>query len=138
MGRIEMFSLTVCDHIMIAHSFRGAEFGPAQRLHGATFAVEAEFRAAQLDDLQLLIDIGLARKELRLVLDTLDYTSLDDNPAFAGINTTTEFVALHIHGKLAEACRAGRMGAQGRALAAIKVVIRESPVAWAAFEGPIA
>jgi 6-pyruvoyl-tetrahydropterin synthase len=132
-----MFSLTVCDHILIAHSFRGAAFGPAQRLHGATLAVEAEFRADKLDDLKLLIDIGLARVELRRVLDALDYTNLDDNPAFAGINTTTEFVAQHIHGKLAEACHEGRMGPHGRALSAIKVLIRESPVAWAAFEGPI-
>jgi 6-pyruvoyl-tetrahydropterin synthase len=79
-----MFSLTVCHHVMIAHSFRGAEFGPAQRLHGATFAVEAEFRAGTLDDLQLLIDIGLAKAELRRVLDTLDYSNLDDHPALAG------------------------------------------------------
>ena len=77
-----MFSLTVCDHIMIAHSFRGEEFGPAQRLHGATFAVEAEFRAPKLDHLQLLVDIGLAKIELRRVLDTLDYSNLDDNPDF--------------------------------------------------------
>ncbi len=131
-----MFSLTVCDHILIAHSFQGAAFGPAQRLHGATFAVEAEFRAEALDDLKLLIDIGLARVELRRVLDALDYTNLDDNAAFAGINTTAEFVAQHIHAKLAEACHAGRMGPHGKALRAIKVLIRESPVAWAAFEGP--
>ncbi len=133
-----MFSLTVCDHIMIAHSLHGADLGPAQRLHGATFAVEAEFRAAILDDRQLLIDIGLARTELRRVLDALDYRNLDDDPAFAGVNTTTEFVARHIHGRLAEACREGRMGASGQTLAAIKVLIRESQLAWAAFEGPIA
>jgi 6-pyruvoyl-tetrahydropterin synthase len=133
-----MYSLTVCDHILIAHSFRGAAFGPAQRVHGATFAVEAEFRAAMLDDLQLLIDVGLARTELRAVLDALDYSNLDDNPLFAGINTTLEYMSMHIHERLAEACRAGRMGDHGKALAAIKVLIRESPVAWAAFEGPIA
>jgi 6-pyruvoyl-tetrahydropterin synthase len=132
-----MYSLTVSDHILIAHSFRGAMFGPAQRMHGATLTVEAEFRAAKLDDMQLLIDVGLARTELRAVLDTLDYTNLDDNPAFAGTNTTIEFVAMHLHGKLSEACRDGRMGAQGQALSGIKVLIRESPVAWAAFEGPI-
>ena len=85
-----MFSLTVCDHIMIAHSFRGAEFGPAQKLHGATFAVEAEFRAPKLDHHQLLVDIGLAKTELRQVLDTVDYSNLDDNPVFGGVNTTTE------------------------------------------------
>ena len=98
-----MFSLTVCDHIMIAHSFRGEEFGPAQRLHGATFAVEAEFRAPKLDHLHLLVDIGLAKTELRRVLDALDYSNLDDNPAFAGLNTTTEYLAFHIHGLLAAA-----------------------------------
>ncbi len=132
-----MYSLTVSDHILIAHSFRGAMFGPAQRTHGATLTVEAEFRAATLDDMQLLVDVGLARTELSAVLDMLDYTNLDDNPAFAGTNTTIEFVAMHLHGKLSEACRAGRMGAQGQALSGIKVLIRESPVAWAAFEGPI-
>jgi 6-pyruvoyl-tetrahydropterin synthase len=79
-----MFSLTVCDHIMIAHSFQGAEFGPAQKLHGATFVVEAEFRAPKLDHLRLLVDIGLAKAELRRVLDTLDYSNLDDHPALAG------------------------------------------------------
>ena len=132
-----MFSVTVCDHILIAHSFRGGMFGPAQRLHGATLAIEAEFRAEQLDEMQLLIDIGLARAELRLVLEALDYSNLDDNPAFTGINTTIEFMAMHLHGKLAEVCRVGRMGEHGRALSGIKVLIRESPVAWAAFEGPI-
>ena len=133
-----MFSLTVCDHIMIAHSFHGAEFGPAQKLHGATFAVEAEFRAEQLDQLQLLVDIGLAKVELRRVLDALDYSNLDDNPTFKGINTTTEYVALHIHGQLAAACRDGRLGGGGRQVSSLKVLLRESPNAWAAYEGPIA
>jgi len=132
-----MFSLTVCDHIMIAHSFHGAEFGPAQRLHGATFAVEAEFRAPKLDHLQLLVDIGLAKTELRKLLDTLDYSNLDDNPTFSRLNTTTEYVALHIHGLLAAACRDGRLGEGGRAVTALKILLRESPNAWAAFEGPI-
>ncbi len=136
-GADGMFSVTVCDHILIAHSFRGAAFGPAQRVHGATLAVEAEFRAATLDESQLLIDIALARTELRRVLDTLDYSNLDDNPAFAGLNTTIEFMAQHLHGHLAAACHDGRMGEHGRALNGIKVLIRESPVAWAAFEGPI-
>jgi 6-pyruvoyl-tetrahydropterin synthase len=131
-----MFSLTVCDHIMIAHSFRGAEFGPAQRLHGATYAVEAEFRAAGLDELELLIDIGLAKAELRRVLDTLNYSNLDDNRALAGRNTTTEYMAFHIHGLLAASCREGRLGEGGRRLASLKVLLRESPDAWAAFEGP--
>jgi 6-pyruvoyl-tetrahydropterin synthase len=133
-----MFSLTVCDHIMIAHSFRGEEFGPAQRLHGATFAVEAEFRAPKLDQSQLLVDIGLAKVELRRVLDTLDYSNLDDNLTFKDINTTTEHVAFHIHGLLATACREGRLGDGGRAVSGLKILVRESPNAWAAYEGAVA
>ena len=132
-----MFSLTVCDHIMIAHSFRGEEFGPAQKLHGATFAVEAEFRADELDQLQLLVDIGLAKTELRRILDTLDYSNLDDNALFKNVNTTTEYVAFHIHGLLASACRDGRLGGGGRMVTALKILLRESPNAWAAYEAPI-
>ena len=132
-----MFSLTVCDHIMIAHSFRGEEFGPAQKLHGATFAVEAEFRAEKLDNSQLLVDIGLAKTELRRVLDTLDYSNLDDNKLFSGINTTTEYVAFHIHSQLATACRDGLLGDGGRAVSGLKILVRESPNAWAAYEAPI-
>lgn len=132
-----MYSLTVCDHIMIAHSFRGEAFGPAQRLHGATYAVEAEFRAARLDALNLLIDIGLARTILRRILDEVDYTNLDDNAGFRGQNTTTEYVAAHLHARLAAACRDGMLGDHGRALSGLKVLLRESPVAWAAFDGPI-
>jgi 6-pyruvoyl-tetrahydropterin synthase len=132
-----MFSLTVCDHIMIAHSFRGAEFGPAQRLHGATYAVEAEFRAPRLDGSQLLVDIGLAKSELRRALDTVDYSNLDDNPVLRGVNTTTEYMAFHIHGLLAAACRDGRLGEGGRAVTGLKLLLREAPTAWAAFEGPI-
>ena len=133
-----MFSLTVCDHIMIAHSFTGAEFGPAQKLHGATFAVEAEFRAPRLDHLNLLIDIGLAKVELRIVLDTVDYSNLDEKPQFAGQNTTTEFMAHHIHTLLSAALRDGRMGDGGKAVTGLKVLLRESPVAWAASEGAVA
>ena len=132
-----MFSLTVCDHIMIAHSFQGAEFGPAQRLHGATFAVEAEFRAPGLDAHQLLVDIGLAKTVLRQLLDTIDYSNLDDNPVLKGINTTTEYMAFHIHGMLAEACRDGRLGEGGRAVTGLKVLLREAPTAWAAYEADI-
>ncbi|MBX9749651.1 MAG: 6-carboxytetrahydropterin synthase [Roseococcus sp.] len=132
-----MFSLTVVDHIMVAHSFRGAEFGPAQRLHGATFVVEAEFRAPKLDDLHLLIDIGLAKDELRKILSALDYRNLDEEQVFAGKNTTTEFLCLHIHGLLSAACRDGRMGPGGDGVTGIKVLLRESHIAWAAFEGPV-
>ena len=132
-----MFSLTVCDHIMVAHSFGGEAFGPAQRLHGGTFVVEAEFRAEKLDELQLLIDIGLARAELRRMLEALDYRNLDEVQAFSGRNTTTEYLAFHIFGLLAAACRDGRLGAAGKQVAGIKVLLRESPLAWAAFEGPL-
>ena len=133
-----MYSLTVCDHIMVAHSFRGAEFGPAQRLHGATFAVEAEFRAPSIDALGLLVDIGLAKVELRKALDGLDYRNLDGEPAFAGVNTTTEFLCSHIHGLLAAALKAGRLGAQSGNVTGLKILLRESPNAWAAYEGPVA
>lgn len=133
-----MYSLTVCDHIMIAHSFSGEAFGPAQKLHGATFAVEAEFRAKQLDELNLLIDIALAKVELRKILDGLDYSNLDDNMAFLGQNTTTEFMARHIHDALSAACQDGRLGSGGRQVVSLKVLLRESPVAWAAYERNIA
>jgi 6-pyruvoyl-tetrahydropterin synthase len=132
-----MYSLTVCDHIMIAHSFQGEEFGPAQRMHGATFAVEAEFRAAALDHHQLLVDIGLAKTELRRLLDTVDYSNLDENPLLSGINTTTEYMAFHIHQLLAAACVEGRLGHGGRAVTSLKILLREAPTAWAAFEGPL-
>ena len=133
-----MFSLTVSDHVMVAHSFQGAEFGLAQRVHGATFVVEAEFRAPALDHANLLIDIGLAKDELRKILAALDYRNLDEEQAFAGENTTTEFLAAHIHGLLGAACRDGRMGPGGPKVSAIKVLLRESHVAWAAFEAELA
>jgi 6-pyruvoyl-tetrahydropterin synthase len=132
-----MFSLTVCDHIMIAHSFQGEEFGPAQRLHGATYAVEAEFRAPKLDPHQLLVDIGLAKTVLRQLLESVDYSNLDDNPVLKGINTTTEYMAFHVHGLLAAACRDGRLGDGGKAVTALKILMREAPTAWAAYEGDI-
>lgn len=132
-----MYSVTVCDHVMIAHSFHGEVFGPAQRLHGATYAVEAEFRAHRLDAQHLVVDIGRAGQILRRVLDTVDYRNLDEMAEFAGVNTTTEFLAAHIHALLADACRDGALGAGGRDLAGLKVVLRESPRASAAFAGPI-
>lgn len=133
-----MFSLTVTDHIMIAHSIRGAVFGPAQRLHGNTLVVEAEFRSATLDSLNFLIDINLAKTELRVILDAFDFQNLDEHPALAGQNTTTEFMARHLHGLLADACRQGKLGESGRTLSALKVQLRESPQARGSFEGPIA
>ena len=132
-----MYSLTVCDHIMIAHSFRGAEFGPAQRLHGATFAVEAEFRAAKLDHLHLLIDIALAKVELRAALDPIDYRNLDGEPQFAGLNTTTEYLCHYIHQQLAAALKAGKLGPQSGNVTSLKVLLRESPNAWAAYEAEV-
>ena len=131
-----MYSLTVCDHIMVAHSFRGAEFGPAQRLHGATFAVEAEFRAPKLDHLHLLVDIGLAKVELRKALDGLDYRNLDGEPEFAGLNTTTEFLCAAYPRPAGRGAAEGRLGRGGAAVTSLKVLLRESPNAWAAYEGP--
>jgi 6-pyruvoyl-tetrahydropterin synthase len=132
-----MFSLTVCDHIMIAHSFQGAEFGPAQRLHGATFAVEAEFRAPRLDRLNLVVDIGQAKSALRRVLDTVDYSNLDTLPALAGQNTTTEFMAQHLHFLLSQALRDGALGEGGKEVTTLKVLLRESPNAWAAYDAEV-
>jgi 6-pyruvoyl-tetrahydropterin synthase len=132
-----MYSLTVADHVMVAHSFKGEEFGPAQRVHGATFVVEAEFRAEKLDRLNLLIDIAAARVELRKILDGFDYNNLDDMGIFAGQNTSTEFLCSYIHGELAKAIRDGRFGEGARAVQSIKVLLRESPLAWAAYEAAL-
>ncbi|HVY14223.1 MAG TPA: 6-carboxytetrahydropterin synthase [Rhodopila sp.] len=133
-----MFSLTISDHIMIAHSIRGAEFEPAQGLHGNTLVVEVEFRAPALDRLNFLVDVDLAKAELRKVLDVFDYKNLDEVTSLAGQNTTMEFLSRHLHGLLAAACRDGRLGEAARSLTAMKVLLRESPRAWASFEGPIA
>jgi 6-pyruvoyltetrahydropterin/6-carboxytetrahydropterin synthase len=132
-----MFSLTVSDHMMIAHSFAGAVFGPAQRLHGATFVVEWELRGAGLDRDGLLVDIGRMRATLRAVLDLLDYRNLDDDPGFAGRNTTAEYVAFALFERLAEQIRKGALGGAATSLAGMKVTVKESPVAWAAYDGPI-
>ncbi|PHK96286.1 hypothetical protein CR162_02790 [Pseudoroseomonas rhizosphaerae] len=132
-----MFSLTVADHIMVAHSFRGEAFGPAQRVHGATFVVEAEFRAPRLDAANLLVDIAAARVELRAILDEIDYRNLDTVPEFAGQNTSTEFLCRHIHGRLCAALRGGRLRESGHMVEAVKVLLRESPLAWAAYEAPV-
>jgi 6-pyruvoyl-tetrahydropterin synthase len=132
-----MFSLTISDHIMIAHSIRGAEYEPARGLHGNTLVVEVEFKGPVLDKLNFLVDVDLAKAELRRILDDFDYRNLDENPILAGQNTTMEFLSHHIHRLLAEACRDGRLGETARTLAAMKVQLRESPHAWASFEGPI-
>ena len=129
-----MFSLTVRDHFMIAHSFRGAVFGPAQALHGATYVVEVELRRPTLDADGLVVDIGLAAAALKAVLSDLDYRNLDEEPAFAGRNTTTEFLARVVFDRMAARIADGALGPAGGGLAQMKVTLRESPVAWAAFE----
>lgn len=129
-----MFSVTVRDHMMIAHSFRGEVFGPAQRLHGATYVVDATFRRADLDPDGLVVDIGLATRELGEVLGGLNYRNLDDEPDFAGVNTSTEFLAKVIADRLADRVRAGALGENARGLSGITVTLHESHVAWASYE----
>ncbi|MGW4638401.1 6-pyruvoyl trahydropterin synthase family protein [Sphaerisporangium sp. NPDC004334] len=129
-----MFSVTVRDHMMVAHSFQGEVFGPARRLHGATFVVDATFRRAELDGDNIVVDIGLATEELKAVLGELTFRNLDDEPAFAGTNTTTEFLAKVIADRLADRVREGRLGEGARGLAGITVTLHESHVAWASYE----
>ncbi|WP_285730682.1 6-carboxytetrahydropterin synthase [Nocardiopsis sp. ATB16-24] len=124
-----MYSLTVRDHIMIAHSFQGEVFGPAQQLHGATFTVDATFRRRELDEDNLVVDIGLATRELKAVLAELDYRNLDEVPEFAGVNTSTEFLAGVITDRLVK-----RLDATARGLDGITVTLHESHVAWASHE----
>ena len=134
-----MYALAVSDHIMIAHSFRGAIFGPAQKLHGATYGVEVEFRRTELDENGLVCDIGLALQVLREVLAELNYRSLDEVPELKNCNTTTEFMAGEIFRRLKSRVGRGDIGpgTAGR-LHSMKVLLRESPVAWASFEGSLA
>lgn len=132
-----MYAVEVRDHIMIAHSFRGAVFGPAQALHGATFVVDAAFMAETLDANGVVIDIGRAHEALKAVLQPLNYRNLDELPAFKNMNTTTEFLARHIHDGLAEAARAGALGRDGRELKAVRVTVSESHVARAWYEAPL-
>jgi len=132
-----MYSVNVRDHFMIAHSFRGEIFGPAQRLHGATYVVDLTFRREELDDDGLVVDIGLAAKLLKQVLEALDYRNLDEEPAFSGRNTTTEFMARVIFDRVAAAARTGALGAGGRGLSALSVTLHESHVAWASYEGAL-
>jgi 6-pyruvoyl-tetrahydropterin synthase len=120
--------------MMIAHSFRGEVFGPAQRLHGATFVVDATFRRAELDADNIVVDIGRAAAELNAILGQLSYRNLDDEPAFAGMNTSTEALAKVIADRLAERVAAGALGAGARGLAGIAVTLHESHIAWASYE----
>jgi 6-pyruvoyl-tetrahydropterin synthase len=129
-----VFSVTVRDHMMIAHSLRGEVFGPAQRLHGATYVIDATFRRADLDADGIVVDIGRAAEELRAVVAELNYTNLDDDPAFAGTNTSTEALARVIADRLAERVHAGALGDAARELDGLVVTLHESHVAWASYE----
>jgi 6-pyruvoyl-tetrahydropterin synthase len=132
-----VFSLTVRDHMMIAHSFRGEVFGPAQRLHGATYVVDATFRRPTLDADGIVVDIGRAAEELHAVLDELTYRNLDDEPAFAGMNTSTEALAQVVADRLADRVNAGGLGSGARELDSLVVTLHESHVAWASYERPL-
>ena len=132
-----MYAVEVSDQIMIAHSFRGAVFGPAQGLHGATFVVRVAFLAERLDGNGIVVDIGRALDILKAVLDPLKYQNLDAMPQFKGINTTTEFVTKYVFDQLAEAARAGRLGRDSRALKALRVTVLESPSARAWYEAAL-
>jgi 6-pyruvoyl-tetrahydropterin synthase len=129
-----VFSVTVRDHMMVAHSLRGEVFGPAQRLHGATYLVDATFRRRDLDPDGIVVDIGRATEELRAVLADLNYRNLDDEPAFAGMNTSTEALARAIADRLAERVQRGALGDAARELDALSVTLHESHVAWASYE----
>jgi 6-pyruvoyl-tetrahydropterin synthase len=131
---VTVFSVNVRDHMMIAHSLRGAAFGPAQRLHGATYVVDATFRRAGLDADGIVVDIGRAAEQLREVLAALTYRNLDDEPALAGVNTTTEMLARLIADRLAERALAGAMGESARELDGLVVTLHESHIAWASYE----
>jgi len=129
-----VFSVTVRDHMLIAHSLHGETFGPAQRLHGATYVVEATFRRAELDADGIVVDIGRAGEELRAVLAELNYRNLDDEPSLAGLNTTTEALARVVADRLAERVGAGVLGDAARQLDDLVVTLHESPVASASYE----
>ena len=132
-----MFSVTVRDHFMIAHSFKGEVFGPAQNLHGATYVVDVEFKRVELDDDGLVVDIGRALQLLSVVLSELNYRNLDDDPALAGRNTTTEFLAHLIFERLAAEIDAGTLGDNARGLTALRVTLHESHVASASYDGAL-
>ena len=132
-----MFSVTVRDHMLIAHSLRGEVFGPAQRLHGATYVVDATFRRASLDADGIVVDIGRAAQALRTVVGELGYRNLDDEVEFAGVNTTTEALARVIADRLADRARTGALGDGARGLDGMVVTLHESHIAWASYERPL-
>lgn len=133
-----MYSVSVRDHFMIAHSFSGAVFGPAQRLHGATYVVDVEFRRLELDSDGIVVDIGRALDTVHSILGALNFQNLDEVPEFKGRNTTTEFLARVIFDRVVGAIHHGDLGAQAKGIAVVRVALNESHVAWAAFEGPVA
>ncbi len=132
-----MYSICVRDHFMIAHSFKGETYGPAQRVHGATYVVDVEIRSAALDSDGVVLDIGRAAKALQEVLAELNYRNLDDEPVFSGRNTTTEFLAQVIFQRLKERIQSGNLGRPARELASMRVTLNESHVAWAAYENAL-
>ena len=132
-----MYAVTVRDHVMIAHSFRGEVFGPAQRLHGATYVVDVSFRRAALDGDGLVVDIGRAAALVREVLQAFDYRNLDELPELSGQNTTTEFMARTLHDRIGARVRAGALGPGGLGLDGLKITLHESHVARASYEGPL-
>ena len=132
-----MYTVCVRDHMMIAHSFSGAVFGPAQRMHGATYVVDVEVRRRELDADGIVVDIGLASEALREVLAALNYRNLDEEPDFRGRNTTTEFLAKAVFDRIRARIGDGHLGASARAVESLRVTLHESHVAWASFEGAV-
>jgi 6-pyruvoyltetrahydropterin/6-carboxytetrahydropterin synthase len=132
-----MYTVCVRDHMMIAHSFSGAVFGPAQRLHGATYVVDVEFRRRAVDENGIVVDIGRAGEALREILSALNYRNLDEQTDFRGRNTTTEFLAHTVFEQVARKIRDGELGPSARAVHSLRVTLHESHVAWAAFEGEL-
>ena len=132
-----MYSVTVRDHFMIAHSLKGDVFGPAQNLHGATYVVDATFRRSALDGDGVVVDIGLASEQLREVMTGLNFRNLDEEPAFAGRNTTTEVLAREVFDRLVRAVHAGKLGDAARGVSSLCVTLRESPTAWGSYEGEL-
>ena len=132
-----MYSLNVRDHFMIAHSFHGELFGPAQKLHGATYVVDVTFSRAELDDDGVVVDIGRASDMVTTVLSDLRYRNLDEEPAFVGKNTTTEFLAREIFDRLARAIHDGKLGEEARGIESLRVTLKESHVAWGSYEGRV-
>ena len=130
-----MYSVNVRDHFMIAHSFHGEAFGPAQNLHGATYVVDATFRRVELDADGMVVDIGRASEQLRAILAELNYRNLDEEPAFAGKNTTTEVLAREIFDRLVRAIHAGKLGDAAGGVNSLCVTLKESHVAWGSYEG---